>query len=167
MILTFLTHPPYQQSSSFPIPTLNMKSSFPHTHPPIDIFFSLSLINKAKIRQGLFFLKKTYILHTNSGSFFQPFFLCTQTKFFFLVYFLLTSAFNHPTHPPWHQTSSFGHPTHPPLWWPNTWMVPNWMKSDISHEYIELYEYMTWMRRWDQITQPFKKEFAVIEWSQS
>ena len=62
------THPPYQQTSSFPIPTLMMTSSFPHTHPPINIFF-LSLINKAKIRQGLFSLKKNYILHTNSGSF--------------------------------------------------------------------------------------------------
>ena len=29
------THPPYQQTPSFPIPTLNMTSSFPHTHPPI------------------------------------------------------------------------------------------------------------------------------------
>ena len=37
----FLTHPPYHQTSSFPIPTLMMTSSFPHTHPPIDIFFPL------------------------------------------------------------------------------------------------------------------------------
>ena len=61
------THPPYHQTSSFPIPTLMMTSSFPHTHPPINIFF-LSLINKAKIRQGLFLLKKNYILHTYSLS---------------------------------------------------------------------------------------------------
>ena len=66
----FLNQPPYQQTSSFPIPTLNMTSSFPHTHPPIYRFFFLSSINKAKIRQGLFLLEKD-ILHTNSGSFFQ------------------------------------------------------------------------------------------------
>ena len=53
------THPPYHQTSSFPIPTSMMTSSFPYTHPPINIFFFfLSLINKAKIRQGLFLLKK-------------------------------------------------------------------------------------------------------------
>ena len=50
------TRPPYHQKSSFPIPTLMMTSSFPNTHP--HIFFPLSLINKAKNRQGLFLLKK-------------------------------------------------------------------------------------------------------------
>jgi hypothetical protein len=53
-----LTHPPYHQTSSFPIPTLNMMSSFPHTHPPIYRFFFLSLINKAKIRQKKMLSKK-------------------------------------------------------------------------------------------------------------
>ena len=35
------THPPYHQMSSFPIPTLKMTSSFPHTHLPIYRFFFL------------------------------------------------------------------------------------------------------------------------------
>ena len=39
------THPLYHQTSSFPIPTLMMTSSFPHTQPPINIFSLLSLIN--------------------------------------------------------------------------------------------------------------------------
>ena len=52
-----------------------------------------------------------------------PFFLSTQTKFIFLVYFWSHQHLATPTHPPCHQTSSFGHPTHPPLWWRNTWTV--------------------------------------------
>ena len=35
------THPPYQQMSAFPIPTLNMTRAFSHTHPPIYRFFPL------------------------------------------------------------------------------------------------------------------------------
>ena len=36
-VLTFFrpTHSPYQQMSAFLIPTLNMVSAFPHTHPPL------------------------------------------------------------------------------------------------------------------------------------
>ena len=47
MFLTFFrpTHL-ISRRPHFLIPTLNMTSVFPHTHPPIHIFFSL--INKAK-----------------------------------------------------------------------------------------------------------------------
>ena len=122
------THPPYHQTSSFPIPTLMMTSSFPHTHPPINIFFFLSLINKAKIRQGLFLLKKNYLLHNNSGSFFQKknqslelnwsvittlFSAHTNKSGFFLVYFLITSSFIQP-HPPTLSSNIIIWPTHPP-----------------------------------------------------
>ena len=63
-----------------------MTSSFPHTHPPINIFF-LSLINKAKIRQGLFLLKKNYMLHNNSGSFFQKKNQSLEKFFFPCIFF--------------------------------------------------------------------------------
>ena len=49
------THPLYHQTSSFPIPTLMMTSSFPHTHPPINIFFP-SLFNK--LEGACFYWKK-------------------------------------------------------------------------------------------------------------
>ena len=53
------THPPYHQTSSFPIPTLNMTSSFPLTHPLIYRFFFLS----PKLDRACFIEKKTtYIL---------------------------------------------------------------------------------------------------------
>ena len=101
---------------------------------------------------GLVFIeKKPYMLHNNSGSFFQKKKSVTWIKlisdilkrinrfqvsfdtddghcvwswlFFFLVYFLIKSSFlATPTPPPCHQISSFGQPTHPPLWWRNTWM---------------------------------------------
>ena len=70
MVLTFFDPPTL--SSDVIISNTHLKhdviiSSYPPTY--LQIFFSL--INKAKIRQGLFLLKKNYMLHNNSGSFFQ------------------------------------------------------------------------------------------------
>ena len=118
------THPPYHQTSSFSIPTLKMTSSFPHTHPPIDIFFSLSLINKAKIRQGLFLLKKKttrciiipvhFSRKKKSVTWIKLIsdILERINRFQVKIFFWSRHHLATPTHPPCHQTSSFGQPTH-------------------------------------------------------
>ena len=93
------------------------------------IFFFLSLINKVKIRQGLFLSIKNYMLHNNSGSFFQKKnqlleIKCSPKRYLpwiFSSYFLLTSAFGHP--PLTHLVSKHQHlatPNHLHL----CWMVP-------------------------------------------
>ena len=62
------------------------------------------------------------MLHNNSGSFFQKKNQSLE-KFFFLVYFLITSSLSH-SHPPTLPSNIIIWPTHPPLWWRNTWMPP-------------------------------------------
>ena len=103
------THPPYHQTSSFPIPTLYKASAFPHTHPPI---FFLSLINKAKITQKKMLIKSCCIIFFFFLNDNLVFCACKQ-KFFFLVYFLITSSFSHP-HPPTLSSNIIIWPTHPP-----------------------------------------------------
>ena len=97
----FLTHPPYQTSLS-PIPTLNMTSSFPHTHPPIYIYFFL------------FFSWFWVSLRDHSSITSSKRWVGGVRKWQFLMIY---STVNH-------QRSGWVGPKMSKTWWCNTWMVP-------------------------------------------